>query len=140
MFNYTLRTKLNLLMLLIAIIAMISVWIFVTDSQADDLALVSQSQNLAISLERYFDQYNSYPATPRLEVSNLKNISENGINQVGDVSYYQEQDWSGSAVLSSDGKDYTIEFKVKNKWPVWGADRGQTCYYKTGVAWSCAKK
>lgn len=138
MFNYSLRAKLNLIMLLIALIALVGVFVYVADSQAKDLTVYSQSQVLATALESYYDKYNRYPATPRVAADGVMIITENGINQPGKVVYYRQNFYfSKELTLASTAQDYSLEFTSDNKWPLWEAERGSLCRLSGGLKLSC---
>ena len=108
------------------------------DSRASDLQLVGQLQALATGLEKYYDKFYSYPPTSRLAVENIRVVTENGFNQEGNLVYYQKSaTWPRSAVLSSEGQDYKIEFVLDHGWSAWQAKAGDTCFLKSGLIMEC---
>lgn len=140
MFNYSLRTKINLILLLIALVVLVSAGVYLSDSQAKDLVNLSQAQTLATALEKYYYKYQRYPASPRLSADAVQIITENGINQPGKVVYYRQSAYFAKATtLSSTGEDYFLEFNMTNKWPVWAAERGSLCRLQNGLKLECAK-
>ncbi|PWB38540.1 MAG: hypothetical protein C3F02_03385 [Parcubacteria group bacterium] len=138
MFNYTARTKLYLLIALAIAIALAFFIIAIFNSRASDLRVASQSQILGAALENYYSKFNTYPSSPRIDASQIRTITENGINRPGEVTYYQTSfNWAKSVTYSSTGEEYNIEFEVTNSWPDWGASRGALCQLKTNLKLEC---
>ncbi len=140
MFNYSLRTKINLLLLLIALVVIVSAGVYLSDSKAKDLTNLSQAQTLATALEKYYYKYQRYPTSPRLGADAVQLITENGINQPGKVVYYRQSDYfAKETTLASTGEAYFLEFSMANKWPSWGAERDSVCRVKNGLKLECQK-
>ena len=109
-------------------------------SRANDLAFVSQAQILATSLENYFDQTNQYPVLAETNLVNIKSLSENGWNQNGENIFYKAPDkFLRGATLVVEKDSYSIKFKLKNSWDVWGLAKfsGGECKITNNIQLSC---
>lgn len=138
MFNYSLRTKLNLLILLAVLLTVLVFLAYRNQSQTKDLKVLSQAQVLGTALERYYSKYRAYPSARRISADQIKLITENGINQEGKFIYYRQSFYFAKEVtLVSTEEEYALEFKVDNGWPVWGAERGSLCRLKNGLKLEC---
>jgi len=129
LFDYSITVKAILIGVLIILIGLL---VFVTkysNSRSYDLYRVSQARELANSLERYFDKNNSYPETSSINISSIKIITENGINQTGDYVYFKQGNGVIDATLVSTKERYIIQFNLDNSWEVWNIDskNGGTC-------------
>ena len=142
MFNYSLRTKVLLSMALVSMLVIVTIIIFDSQKKSRDLLLVSQVKILANSLERYYDKYNAYPDIAKMDVEDIKFISDKGINNSeGKVIYYKKEInvLAGSATIASRADNYSIEFRLNNKWPIWNLDKmsGGKCRITANVVMQC---
>lgn len=122
MFNYSLRTKIILIVVAIALVVAI---VFLSNQQKSrgfDLYKVSQMKSLASGLELYFDKNHEYPQVDKIAFENIAFITENGINQPGNFIYYRSSAKTIAATLLSTPERYIIEFPLENAWPLWGID------------------
>src|SRR3989339_1306206 len=117
MFNYSIKIKIFLIGLLIISIVVLIFLISINKSRGRDLYRVSQAKVLAVSLERYFDKNYTYPEFSKTNLKDVKLVTENGVNQVGNYLYFK-----GPAKLLEDGtlvstpSRYIIEFSLENSW------------------------
>jgi len=142
MFHYSLRTKIFIAMALVS--ALLIVLIVVSDGQrkSKDLLLVSQSKALAVAWERYYDKFNAYPDLEKMSVSNLQSLTDQGVNNPeGKIIYYQKDFvWAGPATIASRADNYSIEFELNNKWPIWNLNSrsGGYCRITANMVMQCA--
>ncbi|MCD4760502.1 hypothetical protein K8R42_01250 [bacterium] len=123
MFNYS--PKIKALSVLIIIIVIIGVILLVryNNSRSRDLELFSQAKILAIALERYYDKFYSYPESTVIDVTSIRMITDQGLNQEGNIIYFMQSfEWAAPASYTSNGTDYSIEFNLNNSWPVWNLE------------------
>jgi len=109
-------------------------------SRAKDLEVVSQSKQFANSLEMYFDKFNDYPVIEEVNGKDIFYITENGINEEGEVIYFNRKfKYSRPITFSSERFKYNISFELKNKWPLWNLNtgRGGNCVIKENIIMEC---
>jgi len=142
MFAYPIKTKVILILILLAIIAGIFIIVRYNFSRSRDLVLVNQVKILADSLERYYDKFHTYPITTKISVEQIEIISSNGLNQTGDIVYFMPPaKWIDSASLISDGNNYYIDFNLSNSWPLWNLVKGGgICRVSTGIQMQCVSR
>lgn len=121
MFNYSIKIKIFLIGLLILAIASLIFLTSINKSRGRDLYRVSQAKVLATSLELYFDKNYAYPEFAKVNIKDIKLVTENGVNKNGDYIYFQ-----GPAKLLDEGtvvstpSRYVIEFTLEKSWDLWG--------------------
>mgnify|MGYP003979805553 CR=1 FL=1 len=115
MFNYSIKTKAILLVVLVAILIFVIVFVRYNNSRSNDLELVQQVKTLANSLEDYREKFNAYPVAEKTDVEQILNITDKGFNSDGDLVYFVKNfKWVGGATYMSDGKQYAIDFSLNN--------------------------
>ncbi|MDD5749643.1 MAG: hypothetical protein PHO91_02545 [Patescibacteria group bacterium] len=127
MFNYSLKTKIFLIMAFVFLLVFLLIITTEEKRRADDLLLVAQAKQLAFGLERYYDKFNVYPDLTRSSAVSIGSISDKGVNVAGEQKYYFVRDfaWVGSATIISRADNYLIEFELKRKWPLWNIDKNK---------------
>jgi len=142
-FNYSKKQKIILSTILVGLIIITIVLISFSKSQYKDLQIISQANFFASSLEQYYDKFLAYPEIKEVDLAKIKNLTDNGLNQSGEIVYYsQTLKLARPATFSSSGGDYTIKFNVKNDWSIWGLDywRGGECRITANVEMVCQNK
>lgn len=141
MFNYSLRTKVFLSMALVSMLVIVAIITFDSQKKSRDLLLVSQVKILANSLERYYDKYNAYPDIVKMDVADIKSLSDKGINNSEGKVVYYKKDFilAGDATIASRADNYSIEFRLNNKWSLWNLDKmsGGKCRITANVVMQC---
>jgi len=142
MFNYSKKTKIISSAIHIAIIIAIFIIVKIYNSQSKDLVLVSQVKILANSLEKYYDKFNAYPIVQKISGEDIKLISDQGLNQMGEVIYFAGNNftWVRPIILISDGYNYRIDFSLDNSWPLWKLSGGGDCRLRTVRKMDCVSK
>ena len=140
MFDYSIKTKVIFIGALVVLIGLLAFLITYNNSQARDLEMITQARNLATSLENYFAKNYSYPSIDQMKVSNIKVISENGLNEAGDYLYFKELDWVMEGTLLSTKDRYIIEFDLNHSWDIWNLDGGGTCKISNYLEMLCVSK
>lgn len=143
MFNYSIKTKVIFAVILLAIIIFVIIFVRYNNSRSNDLELVQQVKVLANGLEGYYEKFNSYPATDKISVDQILNITEKGFNSDGNTVYYIKNFvWSGGATYISDGSQYAIDFSLDNSWDVWNITKlaGGDCRMVTNMLMQCIDK
>lgn len=127
-FDYSTKTKIISIGVLVVLIGFLIFLISYNNSRGRDLETVIQAQSLATGLERYFDKIYAYPESSKIDLSDIKIITEKGINQTGDYLYFKVPQPARSITLISTTERYLIEFELNNSWDLWGIDNsGGTC-------------
>ncbi|MFA5126919.1 MAG: hypothetical protein WC465_02890 [Patescibacteria group bacterium] len=140
MFNYDLKTKIISGFILALLIAGASWLVSYNRSRSQDLLTVIQAKNLAIALEKYYDQRQNYPIASSMPVDDIMQISEQGINQEGNKVYWQTTGvWPRSATYVGQSDNYAIYFTLENAWTIWGLKslKGGVCGFTKNVVWQC---
>lgn len=141
MFNYSTRTKVFLSMALVSMLVIVAIITFDSQKKSRDLLLVSQVKILANSLERYYDKYNAYPDIVKMDVADIKSLSDKGINSNEGKTIYYKKDFTlaGSATIASRADNYSIEFRLNNKWSLWNLNKmsGGKCRITANVVMQC---
>lgn len=130
-------------MALVSLVVLLWVLTAYLNSKSKDLEFVAQVRQLATGLEMYYDEHNAYPAVAKTDVSTIMGISENGINVPGDNKYFVRRfNWLRPATLSSNGKNYIIEFELDNSWQTWQIDSrsGGQCRLGNNLVMRCVNK
>lgn len=140
MFKYSLQTRIIIVVVFIAVVIAMILAVRNHNSHSRDLALVNQVRVLGNSLEKYYDKFHAYPASDQILLTDLKYITENGVNQSGDDFYFKNKyGWDRQVVYSSNGKNYKIEFMLDNSWPLWGLPDGSgICQMTYAMEMQCA--
>lgn len=138
MFNYSIQVKITAIVVLLALIATLSMVVVKEKSQGFDLYKVSYAQNIATSLERYFDKHNEYPELEKISLSDIQIITENGVNQAGDYLYFSQSKRIVEGTLISKSDRYIIEFSLDNSWNLWGiGKKGGLCRVSNNLDMIC---
>lgn len=128
-------------MALVSMLVIVAIITFDSQKKSRDLLLVSQVKILANSLERYYDKYNAYPDIVKMDVTDIKSLSDKGINNSeGKIIYYKNNFiLAGSATIASRADNYSIEFRLNNKWSLWNLDKmgGGKCRITANVVMQC---
>jgi hypothetical protein len=141
MFDYSIKTKVIFIGALVVLIGLLTFLITYNNSRARDLEMVTQVRSLATSLENYFAKNYSYPAIDQMKVSNIKVVSENGLNEDGDYLYFKGAEWVMEGTLLSTKERYIIEFDLNHSWDVWNLqDSGGTCRVSNYLEMLCVSK
>jgi len=122
------------------IVISIIVFIVLNYSRAKDLEIVSQTKQFSNSLEIYFSKFNSYPVIDKVDGNSILYITENGINEEGEVIYFKKDIiYSRPLTFESNRNSYSLEFSLKNKWPLWNLNTGKggTCLIKEKMIMEC---
>ncbi|MCB9802854.1 hypothetical protein H6761_02435 [Candidatus Nomurabacteria bacterium] len=140
LFNYSKKVKVILLaILLLLVFSTITLLVF-DRSRVKDLELVEQVKVFATALEKYYDKFQIYPESKEINLETISFLTENGLNQKGEVTYYQKvENFKRPVSFLSSGNHYTLKFNLKNKWGLWGLDswRGGECRMLSNLALSC---
>lgn len=141
MFNYSLRTKIILLLGLVSLIVVMIIISYDSQKKSQDLTMVSQVKFLASSLERYYDKFNAYPEIAKMDVSSIKIITDQGVNndEGKRVFYKKNFNWDLGTTIVSRSDNYSIEFRLNNKWPIWNLDKngGGKCRISANLVMQC---
>ncbi len=127
---------------LLAVIIIIVTIIFaiLNYSRAKDLQVVSQTKILANSLEIYFSKFNDYPVIEKVKGDAILTITENGINENGEVVYFKKSfKFTRPVNFESSIDSYKIDFNLKNKWPLWDLNtmKGGYCSITKNMIMKC---
>lgn len=140
MFNYSLKTKITIILFFLGLTAGIVMIVAFGFSRAQDINIVSEAKVLATALERYYDKFQSYPLIQKTAVGNIMILSDQGPNQNGEIVYFKKNtDWLDRATIASDGQNYVISFELARSWRPLGIDSfaGGTCLLTTNVILKC---
>jgi len=140
MFDYEPRKKAIFIGVVVGLVALTTAFLIYNQSKSSDLQTVGQARVLAESLEQYFDKFNAYPVSEKVDVESISFITENGINEQGKIYYYREQtEWPRSASYTSNGQNYAIDFDLSNRWKIWGLDKwsGGQCRIIDNILMRC---
>lgn len=143
MFNYGLKFRIILFLFFVVIFFVAIILVRGHNAKANDLNTVYQAQKVAEGLEKYYSKFNAYPDIAKIDVSNIKIISDQGLNNRGDIVFFQDRlDWDRSVSLKSQGDFYSLEFTLTEKWSVWGIDsrEGAVCSISNGIRMNCQNK
>ena len=144
MFNYSLKTKIFLIMAFIFLAVFLIIATTEEKRRANDLLLVSQARQLAFGLERHYDKFNTYPLLEKTPAENIRSISEKGINatDMERVYFWRNFTWAGPATLISREDNYLIEFELQRQWLLWNIDsnKGGKCRITANMVMSCLPK
>lgn len=143
MFNYGWKTKTFLGVLLAFSIILVFYLVSEHDAKANDLLIVENSQKIALGMEKYYTKYNVYPEANGLDLSQIKIITENGINKNGEKIYFRENlIWDREVGLNSKANEYTIDFTLTEKWQTWNitSREGAVCNIVEGLNMLCENK
>ncbi len=143
MFNYSKKNKILIIVGIIIIIISIIFIIRYNNSRSKDLTFISQINEFANGLERYYDKFNTYPEAVKVDLEEIRGLSDNGFNKSGELIYFNRSfDWSRLGKYISNGNDYLIEFNLDNSWPVWNIEssKGGKCRLKTNIIMECISK
>lgn len=141
MLDYSLKTKIiaiaSLIILLVSLIWLINY----NNSRSRDLMMLTQVRDLAVSMERYFDKHNKYPEISKTKLTDIKTITDNGLNQPGDYLYFQSAAWLADGTITSAKDRYIIEFGLNNSWDLWALKSGGgTCRISNYLQMICQDK
>lgn len=126
LFNYSRKVKIILATLLGLVIFSVVGFVIFDNSRVKDLEAVEQAKIFATALEKYYDKYNAYPVNKEIDINSINTLTENGFNQVGEVSYYQRnKNFSRVVFFVASDNNYTIKIQLKNAWKVWGLNSWQ---------------
>ena len=120
-------------LLVIIIIISTIVFIVLNYSRAKDLEVVSQAKQFANSLEMYFSKFNDYPVIEKVNGNTISYLTDNGFNEEGELLYFKRNFiYSRPLTFKSNRNSYSIEFTLKNKWPLWhlNTNKGGYCLIK----------
>ncbi len=140
MFNYSKKIKIIGLIILAILVGLIIFMVYFNNNRSNDIVVFTQSKELAVALENYYDKFNTYPELEKTATDYLTKLTNNGFNQEGDIIYWQGgYKWARQASLTSDGDSYTIRFRINNKWPMWGINtyKGGICTIASNINISC---
>lgn len=138
--NYDSRTKLTFIAILLVLIIGITLLSNYNYSRSRDVQLVANARVLATALEQYYSRYNAYPEFDKAYLNSLDLISDQGANQKGEVTYYNNKiDWPKDTTLAIQKDDYQIDFTIHNSWPVWGITKlgGGRCRLSKNAVLQC---
>lgn len=107
------------------------------NGQAKDAVLMAELQKVGYALEGYFGQHRAYPVAQDLNLAGNLRLSDNGFGQPAGDLYYRGSVTGGRASYSSDGDDYTIDFKLRRRWPVVSVSDSKNCQITTNFKISC---
>jgi hypothetical protein len=142
MFNYSKKIKIISLVILAVLVGLIIFMVYFNNNRSDDIVVFTQSKELAVALEKYYDKFNEYPELEKTRTNLLTKLTDNGFNQEGDIIYWQGgYEWARGASYTSDSNNYTIIFRINNKWPMWGINtyNGGICTIATNLSISCVQ-
>lgn len=138
MFHYSLKTKILLALALVVLIILSIILVQWQNSRTRDLELISQVRALATGLENYYSQFNAYPEIKKTKAYDIDILTENGFNQAGKKVYFNgDINWAGEATLAANSTNYSLEFSLKNSWPVWGLSQAGRCRFTANMAMQC---
>lgn len=142
MFDYSTKTKVIVIASLVILVVALILLTNYNNSRSRDLTMVSQTRNLAIGLELYFDKHNTYPAIAKTKLADVKTITENGLNQPGEYLYFMAPDWVMGGTLISASDRYIIEFNLNHAWDLWAlkSSDGGTCRLSNYLQMICQEK
>ncbi len=142
MFDYT-KKQIGLFLTAFLFLLLLGLaFVYVDSNRAKDIQTVSQAQVLAGSLENYYHRYNAYPEIKEISVEQVKILTENGVNQNGNIVYYRSiADWPRPVTIVSSEENYLIKFSLKNSWPIWQLDNffGGSCRLTNNVVLNCGQ-
>ncbi len=127
-------------LLVIIIIISTIVFIVLNYSRAKDLEVVSQAKQFANSLEMYFSKFNDYPVIEKVNGNTISYLTNNGFNEEGELLYFKRNFiYSRYTTFESTRNSYSIEFTLKNKWPLWNlnTNKGGYCLIKEKMIMEC---
>lgn len=138
--KYSVLTKIIIATALILGIVLVIWFRSYSYDRSKDLAMVAYSKSFAVALEKYYDKFNAYPLSEKINLNSIMYLTENGINQQGDFLYFRRSfDWPRSGTYSSDGNNYAIDFGLEKSWDIWSIKGNGLCRIATGVNMACVE-
>ncbi len=142
MFNYSKKKLIFFAIIVLILLLTVLALVYLNNSRSKDLQTVAQVQILANALENYFANYNIYPSTAEIDVSQIRLLSDQGFNQTGKEIYFQaDYTWPRPVRLVSSGSNYLFKFTLKNSWPIWQLSNfnGGNCRLTNNLVLNCGK-
>lgn len=143
MFDYSWKIR---LLIIIGFLLLLWLAIFLVQehkNKARDLRVVENAQAVAETLENYYSKYNAYPSSEKVDLANIKMITEQGVGSTGnEIYFYNRLSWDRPVYLTSGSKDYLIEFSLTEKWKTWNINsrEGAVCNIVSNMEMYCKDK
>ena len=139
MFHYSLKTKLIIIVIFLALLVA-TIWLVKYNfSRSQDIQTIAQTKTLANALETYYAQYRAYPVSEGIGLSGIYLLSDQGLNTEGATTYWRmNRSWWREGAYISDGTKYIIQFDLKHGWQALGLKNGGgICQISSGVVLQC---